>query len=234
MTKTCYHCGEVVPENTNFNVDILDENRSMCCPGCMAVAQTIVDSGLVTYYQYRTELAERAELVPEQLQALINYDDEEVQSEFVRKNQSSSEVTLSLEGVTCAACAWLIEKQVNDKNGVNSIRVNTTTNRAILNWDNKKAKLSDLLSAIHNLGYKAAPFEADAHEARYHQSMKQYLYRLGIAGIATMQVMMLAVALYFEVFGDLEAEYKQYLRIVSLIFATPVLIYSALPFYIKW
>ncbi len=233
MTKTCYHCGEVVPENTNFNVDILDENRSMCCPGCMAVAQTIVDSGLVTYYQYRTELAEKAELVPEQLQALINYDDEEVQSEFVRKNQSSSEVTLSLEGVTCAACAWLIEKQVNDKEGVNSIRVNTTTNRAILNWDNRKAKLSDLLSAIHNLGYKAAPFEADAHEATYHQSMKQYLYRLGIAGIATMQVMMLAVALYFEVFGDLEAEYKQYLRIVSLIFATPVLVYSALPFYIN-
>ncbi len=142
----------------------------------------------------------------------MNYDDDDVQSEFVRKSESSSEVTLSLEGVTCAACAWLIEKQINGQSGVNQIRVNTTTNRAILNWDSRKTKLSDLLSTIHKLGYKAAPFEADAHEATYHESMKQYLYRLGIAGIATMQVMMLAVALYFEIFGDLDAEFKQYLR----------------------
>ncbi len=233
MAHSCYHCGEDVPENTDFIVEILGETREMCCPGCQAVAQTIIDSGLVSYYQFRTEKAEKAELVPEQLQALINYDNEEVQSEFVRKNDITSEVTLSLEGVTCAACAWLIEKQINDKPGVNLIRVNTTTNRAIVNWDNTQTKLSDLLSSIHRLGYKAAPFEADAHEATYHQSMKQYLYRLGIAGLASMQVMMLAVALYFEVFGDLDSEFKQYLRIVSLLFATPVLLYSALPFYLN-
>ncbi|MDB1123886.1 heavy metal translocating P-type ATPase [Vibrio algarum] len=233
MKHSCYHCGEDVPANTDFIVEILDEPRKMCCPGCQAVAQTIIDSGLVSYYQYRTEMAEKADLVPEQLKALINYDNEDVQSEFVRKNDNASEVTLSLEGVTCAACAWLIEKQINDKTGVNSIRVNTTTNRAILSWDNTETKLSDLLSYIHNLGYKAAPFEADAHEANYHQSMKQYLYRLGVAGLASMQVMMLAVALYFEVFSDLDSEFKQYLRIVSLLFATPVLVYSALPFYLN-
>ncbi|WP_262359616.1 heavy metal translocating P-type ATPase metal-binding domain-containing protein, partial [Vibrio mimicus] len=54
MNKTCYHCGEDVPANTNFSVDILGKNREMCCPGCQTVAQTIVDSGLVSYYQFRT------------------------------------------------------------------------------------------------------------------------------------------------------------------------------------
>lgn len=233
MTLSCYHCGEEVPVNTDFEVEILGEKRAMCCPGCQAVAQTIVDNGLVSYYQYRTEKAEKAELVPEQLQALVNYDNEDVQSEFVRNSASASEVTLSLEGVTCAACAWLIEKQINAQDGVGSIRVNTTTNRAILSWDKNKVKLSELLSSIHSLGYKAAPFEADKQEAAYQQSMKQYLYRLGVAGLASMQVMMLAVALYFEVFADLDTEFKQYLRVVSLIFATPVLLYSALPFYLN-
>ncbi|WED23191.1 cadmium-translocating P-type ATPase [Vibrio sp. JC009] len=235
MTESCncYHCGEPVPEGSHFQVEILGQVRQMCCPGCQAVAETIVSSGLVSYYQFRTEVAEKAELVPEQLQSLVNYDNEEVQSEFVRTSENCSEVTLSLEGVTCAACAWLIEKQINDQSGVDSIRVNTTTNRAILRWDNSTAKLSELLSAIHQLGYKASPFESDRQEASYQQSMKQYLYRLGIAGLATMQVMMLAVALYFEIFGDLDAEFKQYLRVVSLIFATPVLLYSALPFYLN-
>tara|TARA_Y100001956_G_scaffold82010_1_gene101345 strand:+ start:645 stop:3017 length:2373 start_codon:yes stop_codon:yes gene_type:complete len=233
MCKSCYHCGEEVPVNTDFKVEILGEIREMCCPGCETVAQTIVDSGLVSYYQYRTAPAEKADLVPEQLQALIHYDNEDVQSEFVRNADDRAEVTLSLDGVSCAACAWLIEKQVSNKTGVLSIRVNTTTNRAILAWDKSKTRLSELLCAIHQLGYKAAPFEADKQEAAYHQQMKQYLYRLGIAGLATMQVMMLAVALYLEVFGDLEPEFKNYFRWVSLIFATPVMLYSALPFYIN-
>ncbi|MEL7291102.1 MAG: heavy metal translocating P-type ATPase metal-binding domain-containing protein [Pseudomonadota bacterium] len=233
MCKTCYHCGEDVPANTDFKVEILGESREMCCPGCETVAQTIVDSGLDSYYQYRTAPAEKADLVPEQLQALFHYDNDEVQSEFVRNSENRSEVTLSLEGVSCAACAWLIEKQVSNKAGVASIRVNTTTNRALLAWDKTQVRLSELLSLIHQLGYKAAPFEADKQEAAYHQQMKQYLYRLGIAGLATMQVMMLAVALYLEVFGDLEPEFKNYFRWVSLIFATPVMLYSALPFYIN-
>ncbi|WP_440871474.1 heavy metal translocating P-type ATPase [Vibrio diabolicus] len=233
MCESCYHCGEDVPANTDFKVDILGESRKMCCPGCETVAQTIVDSGLVSYYQYRTAPAEKADLVPEQLQALIHYDNEDVQSEFVRNRENVSEVTLSLEGVSCAACAWLIEKQVSNTAGLVSIRVNTTTNRALLAWDNTQVRLSELLSVIHRLGYKAAPFEADKQEASYHRMMKQYLYRLGIAGLATMQVMMLAVALYLEVFGDLEPEFKNYFRWVSLIFATPVLLYSALPFYLN-
>ncbi|USD66549.1 heavy metal translocating P-type ATPase [Vibrio sp. SCSIO 43136] len=233
MSKACYHCGEDVPADTNYVVEILGQDREMCCPGCESVAQTIVDSGLVSYYQYRTAPAERADLVPEQLRNLIHYDNEDVQNEFVRKSEHQSEVTLSLDGVSCAACAWLIEKQVSGTEGVLSIRVNTTTNRALLSWDNSKAKLSELLAKIHHLGYKAAPFEADNQEASYHRQMKQYLYRLGIAGLATMQVMMLAVALYLEVFGDLDAEFKQYFRVVSLIFATPVLLYSALPFYLN-
>ncbi|MCE9829623.1 heavy metal translocating P-type ATPase [Vibrio diabolicus] len=233
MCESCYHCGEDVPANTDFKVNILGESRKMCCPGCETVAQTIVDSGLVSYYQYRTAPAEKADLVPEQLQALIHYDNEDVQSEFVRNRENVSEVTLSLEGVSCAACAWLIEKQVSNTAGLVSIRVNTTTNRALLAWDKTQVRLSELLSVIHKLGYKAAPFEADKQEASYHRMMKQYLYRLGIAGLATMQVMMLAVALYLEVFGDLEPEFKNYFRWVSLIFATPVLLYSALPFYLN-
>ncbi|MBD1556840.1 cadmium-translocating P-type ATPase [Vibrio sp. S9_S30] len=233
MIKECYHCGEDVPANTDFNVEILGQKREMCCPGCESVAHTIVESGLVSYYQYRTAPAEKADLVPEQLRNLIHYDNEDVQSEFVRQYDHQSEVTLSLEGVSCAACAWLIEKQLIHQSGVLSIRVNTTTNRAILAWDKSQAKLSELLATVHQLGYKAAPFEADQQEASYHRAMKQYLYRLGIAGLATMQVMMLAVALYLEVFGDLDSEFKQYFRVVSLIFATPVLLYSALPFYLN-
>lgn len=233
MTKDCYHCGEPVLTGDSYKVDIQGVTRIMCCPGCEAVATTIVANGLSSYYEYRTAPAEKANLVPEELQSLSLYDNEDVQQEFVRHEDGIDEVVLSVDGVSCAACAWLIEKQLSTQNGVSRIRVNTTTNRATLRWDPSVTKLSTLLNKIHALGYKAAPFEADNQEAQYHHTMKQYLYKLGIAGLATMQVMMLAVAMYFEVFGDMDESFRNYFRWVSLIFATPVLLYSAMPFYIN-
>ncbi|MEZ8142464.1 ATPase P [Enterovibrio norvegicus FF-33] len=233
MTKDCYHCGEPVLTGDSYNVEIQGVNRTMCCPGCEAVATTIVANGLTSYYEYRTAPAEKANLIPDELQSLSLYDNEDVQQEFVRHENGIDEVVLSVDGVSCAACAWLIEKQISTQDGVSRIQVNTTTNRATLRWDPSKAKLSTLLSKIHALGYKAAPFEADNQEAQYHRTMKQYLYKLGVAGLATMQVMMLAIAMYFEVFGDMDESFRNYFRWVSLIFATPVLLYSAMPFYIN-
>ena len=133
--QACYHCGDVVPAKASFTVDILGQQREMCCLGCQSVAQTIVESGLDSYYQYRTSPAEKVDLIPEQLQKLIHYDNIEVQQEFVRNDDNLSEVTLSLDGVSCAACAWLIEKQLHAVKGVILIRVNITTNRAILKWE---------------------------------------------------------------------------------------------------
>ncbi len=233
MSQSCYHCGEEVPVDTDYSVEILGKQRSMCCPGCQSVAQTIVESGLVSYYQYRTAPADKADIVPEQLAQLTHYDNDEVQKDFVIEHNGLKEVTLSLDGVSCAACAWLIEKRLSKHRGVVSIQVNTSTHRALLKWDPLQVTLSELLTEIQHLGYKAAPFEANTQETFYQQSMKQYLYRIGLAGLATMQVMMLAVALYFEVFGDLDTSFRDFFRWVSFLFATPVLLYSASPFYVS-
>ena len=42
--NNCFHCGEPNPKGTKFTVQINGQQRCMCCPGCEAIAQTIVDS----------------------------------------------------------------------------------------------------------------------------------------------------------------------------------------------
>lgn len=42
----CYHCGLPIPPQTHFSVVIDGRARRMCCAGCAAVAQAIVDNGL--------------------------------------------------------------------------------------------------------------------------------------------------------------------------------------------
>ncbi|MFD2176636.1 heavy metal translocating P-type ATPase [Veronia pacifica] len=233
MTENCYHCGEPVLTGDSYQVEIFNDIKTMCCPGCQAVAATIVASGLTSYYQYRTATADKSDLVPEELQSFSLYDNDDVQKDFVSQRDNVNDVILSIDGISCAACAWLIEKKLSGQKGVIRIQVNSTNQRASVSWDPNQTKLSKILSSIHRLGYQAAPFEADNQEIIYHRQTKQYLYRLGVAGLATMQVMMLAFALYFEIFSDMDEAFRNYLRWVSLIFATPVLLYSALPFYIN-
>lgn len=228
----CFHCGEAVPANSHFEVEIDGEARQMCCPGCEAVAQTIVDSGLTSYYQHRTETASRFDnLVPEALQQLDLYDVAEVESDFVQQDKQHKQVLLSIDGITCAACAWLIEKQLRTLPGLDFINVNTTLHRATVRWHGDQLKLSEILANIAKVGYQAHPFEPDEQEKIYKQQVKAYMRRIGLAGIATMQVMMFAVALYADLFTGMEEEFRQYFRWVSLLLATPVLLYSAQPFY---
>lgn len=230
----CFHCGEPNPVGVFFSVNIKGEDKKMCCPGCEAVAQTIVDSGLTSYYDHRSENAERgASLIPEQLAQLAHYDLEEIQEEFIKQDEDLSEITLTVEGITCAACAWLIEKQLRQLPGLHFINVNTTLHRVVIRWYNESLKLSEILTEMRKVGYKAYPFQINQQEKLYTDQAKSYLRRLGLAGIATMQVMMFAIALYAELFTGMEEEFIHYFRWVSFLLATPVLLYSAQPFYIN-
>lgn len=229
---SCFHCNEPVLTGTQFVTRINDRDELMCCPGCQAVSQAIVDAGLLSYYKFRTEPGNKqTALVPDELNQFSAYDLPEVQQDFVHSVENSDSVSLSIDGITCAACAWLIEHKVKQLPGVSQVMVNSTTQRALISWDKQQVKLSDILGQISRIGYQAAPYQVDEQELTAKQNSRKFLLRLGLAGFATMQVMMFALALYTGYFTDLDVQYRDYFRWVSMIFATPVVLYSAQPFY---
>ncbi|MEI8614666.1 heavy metal translocating P-type ATPase metal-binding domain-containing protein [Shewanella sp. PP-He15 brown] len=228
----CFHCQEPVLTGQQFVTRINDRDEIMCCPGCQAVSQAIVDAGLLSYYKFRTEPGSKQNaLVPEALTQFSAYDLPEVQQDFVHSEDNIESVSLSIDGITCAACAWLIEHKVKQLTGVSQVLVNSTTQRAMISWDKRTVKLSDILGQISRIGYQAAPYQVDEQELNNKLNSRKFLLRLGLAGFATMQVMMFALALYTGYFTDLDVQYRDYFRWVSMIFATPVVLYSAQPFY---
>jgi Cu2+-exporting ATPase len=165
--QSCFHCGLPLPEDEVFPVTIRGEERKMCCRGCQAVAQAIVDGGLESFYDHRTETSRKAdELIPEELQRFDLYDEEAVQASFVKvADDDRRTASLILEGITCAACVWLNERHVRALPGVLSFDVNYTTHRARVEWDNSQLHLSDILKAITAIGYVAHPFDPGRQEA---------------------------------------------------------------------
>lgn len=231
----CFHCGLPVPPGTDYHTIIDGKIQPMCCPGCQAVAQTIVDGGLDNFYRHRDatssapdQRGNRRELNDE----LALYDTESVQAGFVRRlGEQRSEATLVIEGITCAACVWLLEHHLTRQPGVESFSVNLTNHRARLVWDPSQTQLSRLLAEVIHIGYRAHPFHPNKEEQLLEAEKKRAIRRLGIAGVGMMQVMMMAVALYAGALQDMEPRFVEFIRWSSLILTTPVVLYSARPFF---
>jgi len=232
MSSLCFHCDEIIPKGINLSVNINNVSQPMCCIGCEAVASVIVENNLTDYYRFRTEPAKKGDpLVPQQLSRNQLLDDESLQDEFTFKTDEYKETILTIEGISCAACAWLIEMQLSKSTGVIAVSVNATTQRATIKWQDHILKLSDILKRIDSIGYKAFPFKASKLEELNKAQSKSFIKRLGISGILMMQVLMIAVGLYFGAFSDMSEYNSVYLRWASLVLTLPIVTYGAFPFY---
>lgn len=206
----------------------------MCCPGCAAVAEAICSSGLDDYYRFRSDFAAQGDTqLAGTLDKLSVFDHADIQDEFVVDSGNKQTIQLSIDGISCAACGWLIEKQLAKIEGILQVAVNVSARRATISWDPQRLKLSQILASIEQIGYHALPFEPDQHERLYQHSSKTLLKKLGLAGLMTMQVMMLAIGLYFGLFGDIEPDVKQYFHWLSLLLTTPVVVYAGSGFFVS-
>ena len=232
---TCFHCDLPVPDDTNYAVAISGRQRRMCCPGCQAVAQAIMDGGYEDYYLRRSEKAKNpSDLLPEHLTNLAIYDLPAVQKSFVRELESEQrEASLILEGITCAACSWLNERHLRSLTGILQAQVNYSTHRARVVWDPGQIQLSDILAAIQRIGYVAHPYNPERLEHIVEKERKELLKRIVLTAALGMQLMMITAALYFSKASGMSWTYENFFRWVSLLLTTPIVLYAAAPFFIN-
>lgn len=233
MSDTCFHCGEPVPNNLEVSVEIDNKEQKMCCLGCKAVAEQIIAFGLLDYYRHRTNLPQKPEeLIPEELAKLNIFNNPQIQTEFVSINDDATkEASLIIDGISCPACVWLIESRLSTLHGVTSANINYSTRRARICWQETIVSLSEILTTISQLGYAAQPYNPKQRELIFENERKSRLLRLGIAGLFGMQVMMIAVALYFGEASYIDEQYRTFFHWVSLLLTLPVLFFSAQPFF---
>ncbi|MBV7564234.1 heavy metal translocating P-type ATPase [Pseudomonas sp. sia0905] len=228
----CYHCGLPVPAGSHFSAVVLGQSRELCCPGCQAVAETIVQNGLEHYYSHRSEAAHNPQQLPQALpDELALYDRRDVQQPFVEQSGESSETSLLIEGISCAACGWLIEKHLAALPGVVEAHLNLSNHRLRVRWRASALPLSELLGEVRRIGYAAHPWQADAAAEQLTRENRRAMRQLGVAGLLWMQVMMASMATWPEFNVDLSPELDSILRWVSLFLTTPIVFYCCGQFF---
>lgn len=231
MTTPCFHCGEAVPTGFSATLKIKGKNEPFCCYGCLAVAEVISHEGLDNFYAHRTEFSPKAEeLKPSELKQLELYDDPLLQEEFVQAHDGVLQTSLSISGITCAACIWLLERDINAIDGVLNFSINHSTHKAYIEWETP-CQLSEVLIKARKLGYNAKPYRH--HEAKLAALREKRItvFRIAVAGIATMQNMMFSIPLYLGMYNDLDTQLISLFRWVSMFMAAPVVAFASLPFY---
>lgn len=230
----CYHCSSQILPSDLIEAELGDELRSFCCPGCMAIAQTIHGEGLEVFYARRVQSSDKPAAylalneIPEQLKP---YDDPSLRGRFTRPfgNQGDLETTLRLEKIRCAACVWLCEQHLRRIAGVKDVQINYVTQKVIVRFSPDKTSLARLLFEIERIGYEAWPFEPSQSIERAKKERRQLLSRLGVAMLGMMQVMMYAWPTYVD--ADITPEFEVLLGWTSWILTVPVMVYSAGPIF---
>ncbi|WAE54503.1 heavy metal translocating P-type ATPase [Stutzerimonas frequens] len=228
----CYHCGLPVPAGSHFQARVLGETRALCCPGCQAVAEAIVKGGLESYYQHRSDTAINPQALPQELgEELALYDRQDVQQPFVQHQGDLASTSLMIEGISCAACGWLIERHLRNVRGVAEASLNLSNHRLNVRWSDSELPLSELLAELRRIGYAAHPYRADEAAERLANENRRSLRQLGVAGLLWMQVMMATMATWPEFNLDLSESFFVTLRWTALLLTTPIVFYCSTDFF---
>ena len=160
--------------------------------------------------------------------------DEQEWSAFSRPDitrQGCWESNVLIEGMHCAACALTVEDALRQVKGIVSAEVSAGSQRARVIWAPDAVLPSAWMQAVRRSGYRAVPAnDAFARERRKQESRKA-LWRMMVAGLCMMQVMMYAYPAYVATPGDLTLEMEQLLRWASWVLTLPVVFFSCAPFF---
>ena len=140
---------------------------------------------------------------------------------------TEARLMLSLPTAHCAVCMSTVERGLAEVPGVRSARVNLTLKRVAVEAT-PEITADQLIEVLDGLGYEAHELDAGTLSATETDKRgRDLLMRLGVAGFAMMNVMLLSVA----VWSGAEAATRDLFHWISAGIALPTVAFAGQPFF---
>ena len=219
VVHQCIHCALPVPPG---------RSGDFCCAGCEIVHDAIDEYGLAKFYSLRED-ARPAKTTD---RAYTELDDPTFQRLHVTTDEAGqAHAALYLEELRCTACLWLVESTPRCVAGVTDIRVDIGRSRADISWDPARTSLAAIARHLDRIGHASHPYRGLDRDAQRRREDRTLLVKLGVAGAAVGNLMLLAIALYAGWFEGMTAADTAFFRWASLAVALPALGYAATPMF---
>jgi P-type Cu2+ transporter len=138
---------------------------------------------------------------------------------------------LAVEGMRCAGCMASIERAVMKLPGVITARVNFSSQRLGVDWQEGILSPDQIMASVASLGFRAYPFVVKQTESREADEEKRLLRYLGVAAFAAMNIMLLSVSVWSGNTSDINPETRDFFHWLSALIALPAAAYAGQPFF---
>ena len=224
----CAHCALPVPA-ARFEPR---SEQQFCCDGCRSVFAILHEAGLDDYYARRDATPSRAGARQQSPRKFEELDEPAFRKDYCQPGAGGVLCSeFFVEGVHCSACVWLLERLPRVTPAVLEARYDLTRSVLRIAWDPSAAPLSEVARALDSLGYTPHPTHKASLAVEQRKGDRALLLRLGIAGAAAGNVMLMALALYSGKYAGMGEEYAALFRFGSLLIATPAVFWAGNVFF---
>ena len=144
MKTPCKHCG------TSFKPTPKQED--FCCSGCQFVYALIHEQGLGTFYKIKDTTV--APVSPNVFQASNSTWLEALIQEAEQKTPDAPSLTLEIQGISCTACVWLIDRIFKREPGGLKIEIQPSSGRLEISWTQGAFNGAHFAHTLQSLGYR--------------------------------------------------------------------------------
>lgn len=222
----CYHCGEDCGLQP-----ISAGDKYFCCEGCKMVYDILNQNGLCEYYDLNNKPGNSLQK-PIREDKFSFLDDVSIQQKIIQfQDKEQTHVTFYLPQMHCSSCLYLLENLHRINENVISSTVNFPRKEATIVFDQHKISLRKIAELLTSIGYEPYISLQDLGTKKPVFS-KKMIYQLGVAGFCFGNIMLMSFPEYLGI-DSIDKSLRNVFRILTLILALPVLLYSAQPFFIS-
>jgi len=139
-------------------------------------------------------------------------------------------VSLVVDSMHCGACIATVERTLRRTAGVKDARVNLSARRVSVTYDEAVTGVQPLIDALAREGYPAAE-SVETTSDMDRRRADDLLRRLGVAGFAAANVMLLSVSVWAGAVSDMDQTVASLFHWLSALIAMPSIVYAGQPFF---
>ena len=221
MGQKCIHCGE---DCGKYPIMWLD--KPFCCNGCKTVYQLLNENKLFSYYDM--EDAPGIKIDTEDFGSKYAYlDNEEIKEKIFDFSEGDyKKVTLYIPSIHCSSCIWLLENLHTLNKGVTNSIVNFIKKEVSITFNEKEITLRRLVELLASIHYIPNITLERIDKSKTKKSNKQLILKMGVAGFAFGNTMLLSFPEYVKGTMGIEKEFEMVFGFLNLLFGIPVVFYS--------
>lgn len=226
--QICIHCGENCGKHP-----VIWDNKPFCCNGCKTVYQLLDQNKLYTYYKLEDTPGIKLDK-PELGNKYAYLDHEEIIESLLDFREGDfSKATLYVPGIHCASCIWLLENLNRLHPGIISSSVNFVKKEVYISFKEAQISLRQIVEMLVSIHYIPQITLDRTEQKGPIRGNKALLYKVGIAGFAFGNIMMLSLPEYLPGGEYLEANFRQFFGYLNFILVLPVLLYSSTDYFLS-